>query len=73
LIALEIQITDQVKVFVNPAEYVFEDVDHYGYVIHHKLPDFDKINKIDLNVQSAENFFILEYLNKKEQINNKKE
>ena len=59
--------------FVNPAEYVFKDVDHYGYVIHHKKPESDDINKIDLNLQQAENFFIMEYLNKKEQVINKKE
>lgn len=70
LIALEIRIADQIKVFVNPAEYVFDDADHYGYVIHYKNPDFDAINNIDLNRQSAENIFIFDYINKKEQVFN---
>ena len=66
LIALEIKIANQIKVFVNPTEYVFDTDDHYGYVIHHKAPDFDEINRIDLNKQSAENFCIMEYINKQE-------
>ncbi len=49
LIALEIKIKNQKKVFVNPSEYVFEATDHYGYLIHYKKPDSDEINKIDLN------------------------
>lgn len=66
LIALEVQIMNQVKVFINPSEYVFEPVDHYGYVIHYENPDIDEINKIDLNRQSAVNFFIMDYINRKE-------
>lgn len=41
LIALEIKIGNQIKVFVNPAEYVFEPGDHHGYVINHSNPDAD--------------------------------
>lgn len=73
LIALEIQIADQVRVFVNPSEYVFNDVDYYGYVIHHKNPDFNEINSIDFSPQSAENFPYQEYLKQKEIVINKKE
>jgi len=36
LIGLEVKIADQVKVFVNPSEYVLEPVDYWGYVIHHE-------------------------------------
>lgn len=49
LIALEVKIAGQIKVFVNPSEYVLDDNDHHGYVIHHNNPDFDEINKIDLS------------------------
>ena len=66
LIALEIKIANQIKVFVNPTEYIFDSEDHYGYVIHHKNPDFEDINKIDLNRNAAENFCILYYMNKQE-------
>lgn len=38
LFALEIKIANHIKVFVNPSEYVFDAVDHYAYVIHHKNP-----------------------------------
>jgi hypothetical protein len=66
LIALEVRIANQLKVFVNPSEYIFESCDHYGYVINNSMPDFDDINGIDLNKGEAENFFIMDYLNKKE-------
>ena len=73
LIALEIKIGDEIKVFVNPYEYIFEDKDHFGYVIHHKNPDFNEINKIDLSKNNAENVLLKNYLTKKEHAINKKE
>ena len=73
LIALEIKIADEIKVFVNPYEYIFEDINHFGYVIHHKNPDFNEINKIDLSKNNAENILLKDYLIKKEQAINKKE
>ena len=48
LIALEVLIANQLKVFVNPSEYIFENTDHFGYVIYNQQPDFDEINKIDI-------------------------
>ena len=33
LIAVEFKITDQMKVFVNPSDYILDDCDHFGYVI----------------------------------------
>lgn len=62
LIALEIQIADQVRVFVNPSDYIFSDVDHYGYVIHDKNPDFDEINSLDFSTNNATNFPYQDYL-----------
>jgi hypothetical protein len=64
LIALEVKIANQIKVFVNPYDYVFDSDDHYGYVIHHKMPDFDEINKLDLSKNQAANFPITNYINK---------
>jgi hypothetical protein len=66
LIALEVKIGDQLKVFVNPSEYVFEPIDHHGYVIHHENPDYHLINNLNLDKNSTENFFINRYLNRKE-------
>lgn len=66
LIALEVKIANQLKVFVNPSEYIFDNCDHFGYVIHNCQPDFEDINGLDLNKGEAENFFIMDYLNKKE-------
>ena len=40
LIGLEIKVGNQMKVFVNPAEYVFTDNDHWGYVIYDKKPNY---------------------------------
>ena len=48
LIGLEIKVGNQIKVFLNPSEYVFNDSDHWGYVIHHQKPDFIVLNNIDL-------------------------
>ncbi len=31
--------------FVNPAEYLFEDYLHYGYVIATEMPDIEKIQQ----------------------------
>jgi len=73
LIALEVRIAGQLKVFVNPSEYIFDNDNHYGYVIHNCLPSFEQINGINLKPSSAENFFIMDYLNVKEQPINKKE
>lgn len=67
LIGLEFKIAGQMKVFVNPSDYILDDIDHYGYVISPSLPDFDEINNnIDLNKSNAENFFIIDYLSKHE-------
>ena len=73
LIGLEIKVGNQIKVFLNPSEYVFNDSDHWGYVIHHQKPDFIVLNNIDLQKQSAENFFIMHYIQKRENTVNKKE
>ena len=48
LIGLEIKVGNQIKVFVNPAEYVFTDNDHWGYVIYDSKPDYKVINELDL-------------------------
>lgn len=66
LIAWEVKIGDQLKVFVNPSEYIFEPIDHHGYVIHHENPDYNVINSLNLDKNNSENFFIHRYLNKKE-------
>lgn len=66
LIGLEIKVGDQIKVFVNPTEYVFGDSDHWGYVIHYNKPDFNELNDIDLENNSAQNMFIMTYINKRE-------
>jgi len=72
LIALEVKIGDQLKVFVNPSEYVFEPLDHHGYVIHHENPNYNMINSLNLDKNNNENFFINRYLNKKEMNSTKK-
>ena len=66
LIALEVKVGDQLKVFVNPYDYVFEPIDHHGYVIHSENPDYSLINNLNLDKNNSENFFIHRYLNRKE-------
>lgn len=72
LIALEVKVGDQLKVFVNPSEYVFEPIDHHGYVIHSENPDYHLINNLNLDKNNNENFFIHRYLNRKEMNSTKK-
>ena len=43
LIAVEVKISGEKHVFVNPGSYVFEDCDHYGYVLADKLPDIEEL------------------------------
>ena len=72
LIALEVRIGMDVKVFLNPSEYIFEPIDHYGYVIAKEKPPHKEINSMNLDKKNTENFFIMEHLNKKEFTNAKK-
>jgi hypothetical protein len=64
---------NQIKVFVNPSDYLLDSVDYYGYVINHEAPKSEDINGIDLSSHAAENFCIMEYIIKQEQIINKKD
>ena len=73
LIALEVRVAGQPKVFVNPASYILDQCDYYGYVINSCMADIDDINNINLNKADASNFFIMDYLTKREQNINKKE
>lgn len=34
LIAIEVKIAGMMKVFVNPSDYIFDNCDHFGYVIN---------------------------------------
>ena len=41
LFALEILVKDELKVFLNPAEYVFPKYKHFGYVLALQMPDVE--------------------------------
>ena len=43
LIAVEVEVAGQIEVFLNPAEYIFQNKLHYGYVIANELPDTEKL------------------------------
>jgi hypothetical protein len=61
LIAIEVKVGNQTKVFVNPADFILDDCDYYVYCIHHRIPDFNSLNyDIDLDKENAENFFIMD-------------
>lgn len=49
LVALEVKLLNQVKVFVNPSEYLFDSTDYFGYVIYHESPNSEEINSIDIS------------------------
>jgi hypothetical protein len=72
LIAIEVRIGAEVKVFCNPSEYVLQPCDHHGYCIAKDKPDFQQINSLNLSKKNTENFFIMDYLNKQEFNNTKK-
>jgi len=40
---LEVELESGTNVFVNPADYLFEDYLHYGYVIATEMPSIEKI------------------------------
>lgn len=49
----------ETRVFVNPAEYLFEEYLHYGYVIAAAMPDVEELKKIkfpDYVTRSINNF-----------------
>ena len=46
LFALEVTLEGECRVFVNPAEYLFEDYLHYGYIIAANMPDVTQLQKI---------------------------
>ena len=43
MIALEINVLEETKVFLNPSDYIFQDNQHYGYVLASSLPDIEKL------------------------------
>ncbi|CAD8066859.1 unnamed protein product [Paramecium sonneborni] len=45
LFALEVELESGTSVFVNPAEYLFEDYLHYGYVIASEMPNIDQVQQ----------------------------
>lgn len=52
--------------FLNPAEYILEPTDHDGYVIAQERPNIREINSMNLEKKNPVNFFIMDYLNRKE-------
>lgn len=56
--------------FVNPSEYVLGEADYWGYAIYYKLPDFIVVNDLDLQKESAENFFMIDSLHKQDVTSN---
>jgi len=55
------------KVFVNPAEYIFQEKIHYGYVIASELPDFNQLRHFTFpeHIQRVYNTEELQLLTKK--------
>ena len=51
LFALEVNVHGEVKVFLNPADYIFEDTRHYGYVIATNLPDISQLREFQFAEQ----------------------
>lgn len=50
LFALEVKIGEAFKVFLNPADFIFQE-NHYGYVIASSLPDIEKLSQFSFSEQ----------------------
>ncbi len=57
LFALEVNVNGTVRVFLNPSDYVFQEVKHYGYVFADSLPDVDKLSSFKISDQIPRNTF----------------
>ena len=58
LIALEINVLQETKVFLNPSDYIFQDHQHYGYVLASSLPDVEKLQNFKFPEQiQRSNFY----------------
>lgn len=56
LFALEVEVNGEVRVFVNPSDYVFEDIRHYGYVIAAQLPNISELQNFRFYEQVQRNY-----------------
>lgn len=57
LFALEVNVNGTVRVFLNPSDYIFQDVKHYGYVFADSLPDVDKLSSFKISDQIQRSTF----------------
>ena len=52
----------EIKVFLNPADYIFQDCLHYGYVMAASLPDVEKLKQFkfpEQTIRSNKNIIII--------------
>jgi potassium large conductance calcium-activated channel subfamily M alpha protein 1 len=56
LLALEVAVNGEVRVFLNPSDYLFEDYMHYGYVIADSHPDIDQLQNIKFPENLTRNY-----------------
>jgi potassium large conductance calcium-activated channel subfamily M alpha protein 1 len=48
LFAIEVEVCDEMRVFVNPSDYLLEYKNYYAYVIDKQMPDIQNINDISV-------------------------
>ena len=48
MIAVEEKVLNENQVFLNPADYIFDDQTHYVYVLANSLPDYNKLKKFEI-------------------------
>ncbi|EGR27459.1 hypothetical protein IMG5_195710 [Ichthyophthirius multifiliis] len=57
LFALEVSVLGETKVFVNPADYLFQDYVHHGYVIASSCPNIKELQKVSFeNIPKNHNY-----------------
>ncbi|KAL4469405.1 hypothetical protein ABPG74_004658 [Tetrahymena malaccensis] len=49
LFALEVKVYGETKLFINPADYLIQDSEHYGYVIASQLPNQKDLQKVRID------------------------
>ncbi|KAL4469404.1 hypothetical protein ABPG74_004657 [Tetrahymena malaccensis] len=48
LFALEVKVLNETKLFINPADYLIQDIEYYGYVIASQQPNNKDIQKVKI-------------------------
>ena len=66
LLALEVKVGNEIRVFVNPYDYILDEQDYWAYGLDRSCPSPLTINRMDLSKTNAENAPILSFIKNRE-------